>query len=209
MSGITNEYSSYNYALNYYYNLSLSNALDPDLYNMGTAIGFPWPYITNPDTGLVDSFTFSDAGLFPENNEPDGFSDLAETFGGLLISDSSGYASLIPDTYYRPLLGSFATIKRNGLSLVALDNFCSLLTSGYTFSFSGPDIYVSLQSFTDTYTLSIAQYTMGLLAQNPQVFFSYSGINNSLLFFDYQTYPTIDNLEGLADDLTTIGGFFG
>jgi hypothetical protein len=50
---------------------------------------------------------------------------------------------------------------------------------------------------------------MGLLTQNPQVFFSYSGINNSLLFFDYQTYPTIDNLEGLADDLTTIGGFFG
>ena len=208
MSGIQLNYRQYDPYINYLYNMSLTGASDGDLYNIGIIMGCPWPYIANPDTQFSNSFTFSDAALYPEIGT-DGFSDDAGTFGGLLIGSGSGYASLIPRNYYQAILTQFASIKASGFSLVGLDNFCASITSGYTISWTTPDIYVTFQSFTDTYTIQIAQYVMNLLTQHPAVFFAYSGVSNNLLFFDTATYPTIDNLQGLADDASTLGGFMG
>lgn len=151
----------------YLYNLTLDNAEETELENIGRIIGFPRPLVpegfNNENTLLL--------GPVPIESDPDvGLASVENMSGGELASivpTATDYMSL---GSYRKLLKGVAYIKRYGITLKAIDEIAKEVSNNYTISFTeNQDIKISFSDnigYKNIYMLTRIFYRT---ATEPQV----------------------------------------
>lgn len=128
----------------YLYNISIDNANETELENIGRIIGYVRPLV--PEGFNAENIML----LGPLPLEIDlniGLSTVGETLGGQLSTISHTQTGFMDLGLYRKFLKSIAILKRYGITLLSVDKIVSIVSQRYTIEFDpNKDIVVH---FTD------------------------------------------------------------
>lgn len=152
----------------YLYNLTIQNAEETELENIGKLIGYPRPLVPEGFTDEENMFLFWTLPL--EQNPLIGFSNVDSEVGGRLATireSQTGYMSL---GLYRTFLDKVAYIKRYGVTLYAVDQIARLIDDDYTIAWNeDKDIEVTFARYIGFQNLWILSQLFLRIATSPQI----------------------------------------
>lgn len=152
----------------YLYNLTIQNAEETELENIGKLIGYPRPLVPEGFTDEENMFLFWTLPL--EQNQLIGFSNVDSEVGGRLATireSQTGYMSL---GLYRTFLDKVAYIKRYGVTLYAVDQIARLIDDDYTIAWNeDKDIEVTFARYIGFQNLWILSQLFLRIATSPQI----------------------------------------
>lgn len=152
----------------YLYNLTIQNAEETELENIGKLVGYPRPLVPEGFTDEENMFLFWTLPL--EQNQLIGFSNVDSEVGGRLATireSQTGYMSL---GLYRTFLDKVAYIKRYGVTLYAVDQIARLIDDDYTIAWNeDKDIEVTFARYIGFQNLWILSQLFLRIATSPQI----------------------------------------
>lgn len=140
------EYTDGNYITKYIHDLSLDNAEEEELENIGLLIGYPRPIVPE---GFNRENVFVLGSLPIETDFTRGFSGISRAVGGQFSSTKPSKDELkLSLATYRNLLRPLAKIKRYGVTLKTVDEVARTFAANYTIEWdANADIKIT---FTDS-----------------------------------------------------------
>jgi hypothetical protein len=171
------ELNSNDGALTFWGGLSIDNADDARLLQIGYLIGYPWP---SAPAGSFDAnnleFYNDPTGVSPppvDNNK--GFGNTENpVIGGVFQDATPGIGNYIPAAMYRALLKAVAQIKFNGLSLSRICSLLSFFSNSFVISYdANKDIAATFSVDIGSGNIWVAQEAFSAVTTAPRVLVSY------------------------------------
>lgn len=167
-AGIEHELTDARAIEKYLYELTIQNAEETELENIGKIIGYPRPLV--PESFSDEDNLFLFWSLPFEQNALIGFSEVDSEVGGRLSTvreSQTGYMSL---GLYRTFLDKVAYIKRYGVTLYAVDQIARLIDKDYTIAWNeNKDIEVTFEKYIGFQNLWILSQLFLRIATSPQI----------------------------------------
>ena len=151
----------------YLYNLSIDTANETELENIGLLVGYPRPIVPE---GFNEENLFLFTAL-PQSESPlTGFADTEGEVGGKFTSIAPSESNYMSLELYRSMLKKVALIKRNGITLNAIDQVAKLITNNYTIEWDeNNDIVLTFNTSIGYVNLWILTQLFLRIATAPQV----------------------------------------
>ena len=167
-TGIENELANARAIEDYLYSLTIQNADETELENIGKIIGYPRPLVPEGFTEEENLFLFTQLPM--EQNSLIGFSEIGSEIGGRLSTvkeSKTGYMNL---GLYRSFLDKVAYIKRYGVTLYAVDQIARLIDDDYNIEWNeDKDIEVTFEKYIGFQNLWILSQLFLRIATSPQI----------------------------------------